>query len=100
MLHRMHCAGTSSACLPANVTVCWPASAAVREPLPHPIPPTAHYHLFAAVPSSSRLATGGGQPTGEPVTWDEMGQLGLHKALNEYYKVRGKTASSFHCVLG
>ncbi len=24
---------------------------------------------------------------GREVSWDEMGSLGLHKALNEYYKV-------------
>lgn len=35
---------------------------------------------FNRVPSGTQ--GGGGE-----VTWDEMGQLGLHKALNEYYKL-------------
>lgn len=34
-------------------------------------------------------APGPGQ--GRPMQWDEMGQLGLHKALNEYYKVSLQT---------
>lgn len=42
-----------------------PAAAAMR-----------HQTLVSAVPSS----------VGTDVSWDEMGQLGLHKALNEYYK--------------
>lgn len=35
------------------------------------------------VPSNNRLGLSGGQPSAEPVSWDEMGQRGLHKALEE-----------------
>lgn len=35
---------------------------------------------FSRVPTSTQGASGA-------VSWDEMGQLGLHKALNEYYKL-------------
>ena len=79
--HQHVCSGQQQWLLrcPADA---WGASALLpRPPLCRSLP--------VVVPSASRLASGGGQPGGEPVSWDEMGQLGLHKALNEYYKVGG-----------
>ncbi|KAI3432692.1 hypothetical protein D9Q98_004235 [Chlorella vulgaris] len=42
---------------------------------------------FTRVPSS----------VGTDVSWDEMGQLGLHKALNEYYKLSGSNRNLRMC---
>ena len=42
----------------------------------------------ASLPHHARsLSSSKGQAARE-VTWDEMGQLGLHTALHEYYKAR------------
>ncbi len=32
---------------------------------------------------------------GREVSWDEMRSLGLHKALNEYYKVRASNLLAY-----
>ncbi|PRW61291.1 family transcriptional regulator [Chlorella sorokiniana] len=55
---------------------------------------------FARVPSSSRMAGSGSQPGGEPVSWDEMGQLGLHRALHEYYKLSASQRNMRLCSRG
>ncbi|KAI7837983.1 hypothetical protein COHA_008165 [Chlorella ohadii] len=76
-------------------------TAAMEEPLGSQIATSAvPGGGFARVPSSSRVAAGAGQPGGEPVSWDEMGQLGLHKALNEYYKLSASQRNMRLCSRG
>ncbi|KAL4452766.1 hypothetical protein ABPG75_008428 [Micractinium tetrahymenae] len=56
----------------------------------------------SAVPSgiSFNRVPSGTQGGGGEVTWDEMGQLGLHKALNEYYKLSASQRTMRLCGRG